>query len=169
MTLTRRSTVLVFVIALLTGCASADSSRVPATRLQGVWRVVDVVTTGPSASANSQPQPGLYLFTAKHYSIMRVTARTPRPEVQDPTKATAAELLAVWGNQGFIANAGTYDVTGGDLTIRPFVAKNPGVMKPGSFTTFSYKIDGGMLSLTNTRNNDGPIANPTTLKLTRLE
>src|SRR5262249_12279168 len=88
-------------------------------QLEGVWQVMDV---------GGQPAAGLYIFTDKHYSIMFAT--TDRPQIDDTSKATADELRAMWGPMA--ANAGTYDVSGNLVTIRPIVAKIPVVMKPGA-------------------------------------
>ena len=49
-----------------------------------------------------QPAAGVYIFTAKHYSMMFAT--TDRPQVDDTSKATADELRAMWGPMA--ANAG---------------------------------------------------------------
>ena len=43
----------------------------------------------------------------------------------------------------FTANAGTYEVTGGTLTTRPIMAKNPSVM--GQPSTREFKIAGKTL------------------------
>lgn len=42
-------------------------------------------------------------------------------------------------------------------------------MASESFTTYSYKLDGDTLTLINKTTNAGPVANPTTIKLTRVE
>lgn len=163
-------TVLVSFMATLLVTAALSGQTKPASRstVQGVWRVAEVVTTGPGASTNSKPQPGLYIFTARHYSIVRVTADKPRPnQPQDVTKASANELVAAW--DPFTGQAGTYELAGGNLTVRPSVAKNPTVMASGSFTTYSYKLDADTLTLINRTTNAGPVANPTTIKLTRVE
>jgi hypothetical protein len=39
----------------------------------------------------------------------------------------------------------------------------------GVFITYSYKLDGDTLSLTQQRNQNGPFANPFSLKLQRVE
>jgi hypothetical protein len=116
--------------------------------VQGVWRVVS--TTG--ATVNPSSQPSLVMFTGRHYSILRVTANQPRAAVADPAKASTAQLLTMWGNQGFVANAGTYEIAGGTLTI-----------------VYAATLEGSTLVLTEVRDGDGPVANPTTLRLTRLE
>src|SRR5438105_5476482 len=123
----KRAFALPSIVVLAGAIGLAQSRPASQSTLQGVWRVTAVTTTGPNASTNSQPQPGLYIFTAKHYSIVRVNGAKPRPDVPaDIDKATADELRAVW--DPFTANAGTYEVAGGNLTTRPMVAKNPGVM-----------------------------------------
>jgi hypothetical protein len=65
--------------------------------LQGVWRVSEIATSGKNAKSLKSPQPGLYIFTARHYSIMSITADKPRPQFADAAKATADELRDAWG------------------------------------------------------------------------
>ena len=55
------------------------------------------------------------------------------------------------------------------ITMRPIASKNPAIMGPGVFITYAYKLEGDTLSLTQQRNQNGPIATPFTLKLTRVE
>jgi Lipocalin-like domain len=156
--------VCLLAMVLLTGTASA---KLKPTSLTGAWRVTEVKTTGPNARTISSPQPGLYIFTGTHYSNMTVNSDEPRTTLQDQTKASAAELLAVFGP--FTANSGTYDISGGNVTFKPVVAKNPQVMAPGVANVSSFKIQGNTLTLTSVRNANGPVANPTTITLTRIE
>src|SRR3990170_2698851 len=105
--------------------AQAKKSADPG--IQGVWRVTERETKGPNAGINKNVQPNLYIFTRTHYSIVSVLGDKPRAnQPQDLAKATAAELNAAWGP--FVAQAGTYEVKGGNITLRPLVAKNPTVM-----------------------------------------
>jgi hypothetical protein len=77
-------------------------------------------------------------------------------------------LRAVWGP--FVGEAGTYEVTPGSLiTMRPIAAKNPAVMGPGVFITYSYKLDGNTMWVTQQRNQNGPFTNPVTVKVVRIE
>lgn len=124
--------------------------------LQGVWRVVD--PTG-------QPGPGVYIFTAKHYSMM--VASADRPEIPDMSQATADQLRAVWNPM--IANAGTYDVDGTSVTIRPIVAKIPVVMKPGAYEVYGFRVEGQTLTLTQQRNVRGPVEGRAPTTLLRVE
>ena len=60
-------------------------------------------------------------------------------------------------------------------TFRIFVqygiaAKNPAEMRAGNFLTFTFRLEGpDTLWLTTKTDENGPLANPTTVKLTRLE
>jgi hypothetical protein len=82
--------------------------------IQGVWRVVERTTTGPSGTTNRNPQPGLYIFTGKHYSMMTDTSEKPREVVPVPpagAKLTDKEMLTLFRDvQPVIANSGTYEV-----------------------------------------------------------
>jgi hypothetical protein len=56
-----------------------------------------------------------------------------------------------------IGNAGAYEISGNQVTIRPVVAKIPVVMKPGAFEVYEFKIEGNTLTLTQRRNVRGPV------------
>jgi hypothetical protein len=154
-------------VALATGQGIAAQSAQGS--IQGVWRVVEAVITGPGARTIAfAERPNLTIFTARHYSRSEVQADGPRPVLADVARATADELRAIWGP--FVGEAGTYEVAPGSLiTMRPIASKNPAVMGPGVFITYSYRLDGDTLSLTQQRNQNGPFANPFTLKLVRVE
>jgi hypothetical protein len=128
---------LLMAVVALSGCGKP--------KLEGVWQGVEAKWTGPTPGTNSNPQPGFYIFTKNHYSTVAVIGDKPRPQAQDVEKATADELRAMWGP--FVANAGTYEISGDTLTTRPLVAKNPKVMSPGSSATASFKLEGDTLTL----------------------
>ena len=138
--------------------------------IQGVWKAVEVTITGPGARtiAIPEPRPNLTIITARHYSRVEVQAEGPRPIPADVTKASADELRAVWGP--FVGEAGTYELTTDNrMTMRPIAAKNPAVMGPETFITYSYKLDGDTMWVTQQRNQSGPFANPVTVKVVRIE
>ena len=88
--------------------------------------------------------------------------------MKDPTKVTEAEALAIFGP--FQAQAGTYEVTGGSLSMSSTVAKQPQGMTPGRKpTVYSMALQGNTLTLVQKSGAQGPTANPSTLKLTRVE
>jgi hypothetical protein len=154
-------------VALVTSQeTTAQSARAS---IQGVWRILDATIPGPAARTISfADRPNLTIITTKHYSRVEVQADGPRPILTDVAKATADELRAAWGP--LVAECGTYEITPDNLvTMRPIASKNPAIMGPGVFITYSYKLEGDTLSLTQQRNQNGPFANPFTLRLTRVE
>ena len=137
--------------------------------VNGVWRIEEATITGPGARTIAfRDRPNLTIITARHYSRVEIQADAPRPILADAAKASADELRAVWGP--VVSEAGTYEVSrDGLITMRPIASKNPAVMGPGVFITYSYRLEGDTLSLTQQRNQNGPFGNPFTLKLTRVE
>jgi hypothetical protein len=134
----------------------------------GVWRVSEVTTTGPNGRKTTNPQPGVRIFTQRYYSIDEVTSDAPRPELPPQGKATDKQVADAFGP--FTGQAGTYEIKGNELTTKRIAAKNPGTMKAGTFTTVTFRMEGkDTLWLTAKTDQNGPIANPTTTKLTRLE
>jgi hypothetical protein len=154
---------MIAFLVILLFCVSSFGQKI-----QGVWSLTEVTTTGPNGSTVQVSQPSMYLFTKTHYSAIYVSSKEARPQIADLSKATADELRDVFVNS-FVANAGTYEVKGGKLTMRPTVAKNPGFMQPGTFSTVSVKLDGNMMTLVSESTNTGPVTNPTTFKLKRVE
>ena len=153
---------VVAVFALYGGVALGQSTP----SIQGAWRLAEV---------NKSPQPGLYVFTEKHYSIMWDTSREVRPSISDPANITAAEALATFGP--FMAQSGTYEATGTTLRVTPIVAKVPPPNgKYGGSNRWTLKLDGDMLWLTQIDDlrerltgTAGKTPNPTTVRLVRVE
>lgn len=156
------------IVALVTGALASLSWAQSRPALQGAWQVVEVTTTGPNSSTNSNPQPGLYLFTARHYSITSVLGQQPRPGFKDPNNVTGEEALAIW--TPLQAQSGTYEIAGGNLSLLPMVAKNPGVMRAGRKPdVYTFTVQGDSVTLVQNSDGFGQLANPTTLRLKRIE
>ena len=157
--------------ALSVGLITSQGIAAQSTResIQGVWRVLEATISGPGARTIAfAERPNLTIITARHYSRVEVQADGPRPILADVAKASADELRAVWGP--FVSEAGTYEVTPGSfITMRPIASKNPAVMGPGVFITYSYRLDGNTMWVTQQRNQNGPFANPVTVKAVRAE
>jgi hypothetical protein len=163
---THKLPVLVLAAVSLTALAAATRMR-PAS-IQGVWRTTEVTFTGPGARTLRQDAPSLGILTPKHYSRVEWHADQPRPVVADAATATADELRAAWGP--FYAEAGTYEMSNDNIvTMHSVVAKNPAAMADGSFTTYMFRLSGDTLWLTQKRDLRGPVANPATFKLVRVE
>jgi hypothetical protein len=170
----------IIAIVLLTSLAMplASQSSLP---IQGVWRVV--ARTIPAAvkpgdrvdpfahvpeGRQTDVQPGLLIFTTKHYSRTTDTAVQPRPTGSEavPGKPTVDELQSRWGP--FQANAGTYELSGNTLTLRLLVSKNPGDQR-GNFARLTVKMDGDRLWLTPIENASGRIVAGVTSEYIRVE
>jgi hypothetical protein len=132
--------------------------------VQGAWRVIQVVSTGPGGRTIEAPQPGLLLFAGGYYSYTFVTSEEPRPGL--PAGPATAELLATVWNP-FTANAGTFEVSGSTMTRRPIVAKSPESMAPGVFNEYSFRLSADTLWTTTTRTEVGAVRNPTTVRYIR--
>lgn len=134
----------------------------------GVWRVTEMTFIGPNKRTVTKPQPGIVIVTPRYYSRNIVTADAPRSELPPPDKLTDKQIADAFGP--FIANAGTYEIRGNELTTRRITAKNPAEMRDGNFLIFTFRLEGrDTLWLTSKTDENGPLANPTTVKLTRLE
>ena len=108
------------------------------------------------------------MISGRHYSLFYLQ-NSARPKFGDggADKATADQLRAVWGP--FAANAGTFTVSGNTIRSTRMVAKNPGVMAAGNFQGDTFTLKGDTLTLTNVRNSNGPVLNPGTVRLTRVQ
>jgi hypothetical protein len=160
------------LLLMLLGVGLATSGEVAresrSESIQGVWQVVEVRMLGPTPQtiAIPEPRPNLTIITARHYS--RVYVETDkRPVIVDVAHAAADELRAAWGP--FAADAGTYELAGNLITLHPVAAKNAAAMAAGSFSTWSYTLEGDTLWVTAERDQNGPVANPVTVKALRVE
>jgi Lipocalin-like domain len=134
---------LLCALLLASGIAPAQQKSTP---LTGAWEVTKLQMTGPKAQTITNPQPGLYLFTGKYFSIMMVMGDRPRPihpTLPEVPKATVQEILAVYGP--YVANTGTYEINGDALIMHPIVSKNPELM--GGSVIYSFEIHGNSLTL----------------------
>jgi hypothetical protein len=144
----RRFIFATFALTVLAACQPpADEDTNP---LIGAWQVTEMTTTSPDSSYTiNDPQPGLYIFTEGHYSMMYVPAGEPRPldagdvPILGALIPTDAEKIASW--ETFIANSGSYAISGSTLTTRPMVAKSANLMAAGSPLTMTYQVMGDTL------------------------
>jgi len=160
---------LVVGLALGLLASQALEGQSKSASIQGVWQVVEVTITGPGARTITipEPRPNLTMLSARHYSQLHDDTARARPVLGDVATASADQLRAAWGP--FAGDAGTYEVTGNVITMRPIVAKNPAAMAPGAFTSYAYTLDGDTLRITEQRNQNGPLANPASFKAVRVE
>jgi ketosteroid isomerase-like protein len=130
--------------------------------LEGTWKTEEItLIQGPNAGTIADPQPSLFIFTKKHYNIMYVRGTEPRPLLEEGstrTTLTEAELRATF--EPFVANSGTYELSGSTLTTHPQVALWPNFMS-GETAVYDYRVEGNSLWLT--------YSNGARLKLARVE
>jgi len=114
---------IVMAISLFS-TAFAQQRNLTSSSLEGVWKVTKVVQGGV---VNTNPQPGLLIFTRGYYSATRVTASEARkqsPAPNDPENLTDAEKIAFYNEwAGYAASAGTYEVKGNTIINHNILAK----------------------------------------------
>lgn len=136
------------LLTALAGTPRAGAAQAPP-ELTGGWIVAS--WTSPDGKVNSTPQRGLFIFTATgQYSMMYVPGDAARPRYAG-TGPTEAEELAAY--RSFVANTGRYTVTGNQISLEAFVAKDPNYMADWDMTTranavnVTYSIANGILTL----------------------
>ena len=165
------STKRLLIVSVLIGNAAivghAQRGK-PNSGVIGVWHVSELTFIGENERTVTKPQPGIVIFTPHYYSRNLVTSDAPRPELPPPDKLTDKQIAAAF--RPFTANAGTYEIRGNELTTKRIAAKNPAEMRAGNFLTFTFRLEGrDTLWLTSKTDENGPLVNPTAVKLTRLE
>ncbi len=132
-----------FAGLLLAASAHAQGS------LEGAWQVYEVtVGRGAFARTDIDPGLGLLIFSERHYSLFVNSG--DRPDVSPGSGALATDGLRLAAFASFVANAGTYDVSGSKLTLHLTLARNPGGV--GSSPELEYRIEGDQLTTTATSN-----------------
>jgi hypothetical protein len=145
---------VILIAALLFGLLSSNGSG-QARSLKGAWRVAEV--TSVQGERNGSPEPGLYIFTDRYYSIQWLT----RERSAYPQNPTEQDRLAAWAP--LIAHSGTYAVNGTILSTKAIVAKTPSVMT-GAGGTAELKFEGADIVHVTATNPTGA-----TIKLSRVE
>jgi hypothetical protein len=135
---------MLIALATFAGIVGAQSTATP---LTGVWRIIEAST--PKGVINTQG--GIYMFTGKHFSKLWDRSEKPRPDLNKDS--TDSERLASY--RPLMSKAGTYEVSGTTLTTHTLVANNPRVMHPGNSDTYSFKLEGNTLWISDV-NEGGP-------------
>jgi hypothetical protein len=160
----RTPRMVLLCMVVLTVVFAVQLSMAQSAKLEGVWKIAEVTTTGADARTITKPAPSQIMVSRKHYSMIYVSADN-RPMVPQQN-ATDAQKVAAW--TPFTANAGTYELKGTTLTLHPVVAKSPNI-KPDSFSTWELKIGENTLTITQKELLGSPVQNPMTFKLVRVE
>ncbi len=120
--------------------------------VEGVWKSVEVtVTTSDSTFTNEVTHPNLLVLTKRHFASMFIVGAEPRPEL--PDEPSDELLLAAW--RPFRANAGTYEVSGSEMTTKVIVAKNPNATAEQRENTSAFELEGDVMHRTFTSRTTG--------------
>lgn len=131
---------LLVCLAAIGGPASADPAD-----LVGAWELQAVHWRSAERSRSIDPaQPGLFLFTGSHYSIIWSPSEQPRTPFAVLAEPTDEEVGA--GFRSIVFNAGHYQASAGQLVSTAMAAKVPGF--EGGRQYYRYRIDGDRLHLT---------------------
>ena len=163
-----------FVIGSLIVCLHAcrpvervESQGTGQNPLVGVWLITATSASGPTGTTiDENPQPGLYIFTDRHFSNMLIPGSERLPFSPD---GTDEERLTAYDN--FIADSGTYERTESTLTVQNIIAKVPNVMPPHRSTkglTYRWHFEDDSLVLT-LQGGWAPPNGEITYRLRRLE
>jgi hypothetical protein len=148
---------LLIAFCVLSVSAAFAQTKTP---VEGVWKMAEVVIpaggrfndwTSESGRAEkdttiTNPQPGLLIFTRGYYSVLHVRGQQPRPALAPPKDRqhlTDAEKVAMYEQWRLVvANAGTYEVKGSTLFLRPMVSKGVDVMTREKPVEVTFKLEG---------------------------
>ena len=111
--------------------------------LMGTWKVTAIGL--PNQPQISSPQPGLYIFTPKYYSIIRINSN--RPDALSAAGEEAKDQGALVPFEALTAEAGTYTVAGYHLRLRPLTANDPSVIT-GPESEYEFEIRGRSILIT---------------------
>ncbi len=160
----KRFAVVLFVVAVMGGAAFGQVKR----GVEGVWELTGITMSGKTPFTMKVTQPSVYTFTKKYFSKIYIGSEKPRPVLEDYTKATQAELIAIFVD-GFDASGGTYDLKADKLTLHPTVAKSPSEMKQGSWASYTISVTPTTITLTPEATDAGPAKKSLSFTLTRAE
>ena len=140
-----KRTLLLFATVLSANPVRAQE-RAP---IEGVWKIVEWVE---GARTITSVQPSLFIFTKGHYSMLFLQTDQPRPGFPAPQNRqnlTDAEKLARFEHwRPFTAAAGTYQVSGTTVTLRPLIAKDGWAMSAQAVQSLPFQLAGSDTLLT---------------------
>jgi hypothetical protein len=153
---------LILVFGLNLDTAAVKQQPDFAKGIVGVWRAVASVDESIASQTERSHQPAIYIFTARHYSILSISGADPRPDVPQGLPEVERKLAIYDHWARLTAHSGTYEIRGSEMTTTPMVAKNNRVMTPLGIEHWRIRVDGEALWLTN-------IGPKYRVKLARLE
>jgi CHAT domain-containing protein/tetratricopeptide (TPR) repeat protein len=151
----------------------SQSGSATAQSIEGVWKGVSVVVTGPNGYTIPNRLPMMIIYTKRHYSVLaqdgdgRQQPRQVPPPLRTPGKPTDAEKIALYELWApVVADAGTYEVRGSTLIQRQIVSKAGTPIERTREVTIE---DGGQTLVEITKGAPGQPDRETRRTFTRLE
>jgi len=92
--------------------------------IHGVWKVVEIrqEVSGKEYN-NTEPQPGLMIFTHDYYSMIWMPLNGVQPDNAAVWHPTDTEKIQQFNS--IVVNSGSYSLSDSQLTTFPIVAKTP--------------------------------------------
>ncbi len=111
------------------------------TPVEGVWKLTEWIESGKT---NTNPQPGLIIFTRGHYSVAILMApRTDSIPSEMGRQVTDAEKIGLFEQwKWFVGISGSYEVKGSTVVMRPIVAKTTWDMNRQTPQEPEFKLEG---------------------------
>jgi len=109
--------------------------------VEGVWKVTEWIEDGKT---NTNPQPGLIIFTRGYYSVAILMApRTDSIPSEMGRQVTDAEKIGLFEQwKWFVGISGSYEVKGTTMVLRPIVAKTTWDMNRQTPSEPEFKLEG---------------------------
>jgi hypothetical protein len=109
-----------FAAFLLAASTTFAQTKSP---IEGVWKITEWIESGKT---NTNPQPGLFIFTRGYYSVAILmgpprTDSIPNDMGREPSDAEKIGLFEQW--KWFVGISGSYEVKGSTIVTRPIVAQ----------------------------------------------
>jgi len=131
----------VTLILVLAGLCASDARAQES--IEGVWRVSRIDRDVDNTS-NSDPDPGLVIFTGQHYSIVWTPESNSTNSFAQRWVPTDEEKLKRYGE--IVVNTGRYEIDGDQIRVRPIVSRVPEFI--GGLMIYEYEWSGENLILT---------------------
>jgi hypothetical protein len=129
---------LLLPLLLFAAAIQGHAKEASAQSIEGAWKLVEA--TSPDGVKNYNPLPGVWMFTQKHYSLGMVMGTKVTVQPDSVARALGVKKISLW--DAFVANSGTYSITGNMLTTVPIVAEAEEAMTNGFLLKYEMKFEG---------------------------
>ncbi len=117
------------ILTVIIGVISIDceqSTRRNPLHIEGAWQIQSIAKKNGSRPTIDNPQPSLFLFTDKYYSMVWMPGTESKRAFEERWNPTDAEKLARYN--AIVLNSGLYEINKSTLTTHPIIARVPEFM-----------------------------------------